>query len=463
MDNNIKMPLKSGAHIAIVGGGPSGCFFANFANDLARQLKMDVSVTIFEWRNFAGHDKRGCNMSVGVLSENLLQKLDGVGISIPERCIQTEIKEYHFITREDRISLHHPIPGHKPRIVTVFRGAGPAHSHFEHDVSLDNFMLTTAEGRGARVIHEEVKEVVLPKRPEDKVVVVYGHDAKELHADLVVGAFGINTPTAEIFEKMYFGYIPPRTIRACIIETPLDRDFLARKNDSNTIHVFALGMKDIEFASLTPRGDYLTVAIVGKRDISTPQVKQFLNHPAVLKILPGGEDVLKNCCCVCFPKISVSTPAQPYTDRLVVIGDAGISRSYKNGIESAFIVAQMAANTVFRQGVSKEAFRRGYYEPARSVFARDNLYAKIMFKLFDLFASREHQLSDRMGYTKIHKEGWVNQQINEGLWKLVTGDAPYRDIFMELFSPRLQFALLPVTLGGVGEYLKERLGLKTNG
>ena len=31
MDNNSKIPLKNGAHIAIVGGGPSGCFFANFA------------------------------------------------------------------------------------------------------------------------------------------------------------------------------------------------------------------------------------------------------------------------------------------------------------------------------------------------------------------------------------------------------------------------------------------------
>jgi len=54
MDNNSKIPLKNGAHIAIVGGGPSGCFFANFANGLARQLGMDISVTIFEWKTSQG-------------------------------------------------------------------------------------------------------------------------------------------------------------------------------------------------------------------------------------------------------------------------------------------------------------------------------------------------------------------------------------------------------------------------
>ncbi|MFQ5957284.1 MAG: hypothetical protein ACE5KK_05885, partial [Candidatus Brocadiales bacterium] len=314
--------------------------------------------------------------------------------------------------------------------------------------------------RGANLIHEEVKDVILPQRLEDKATVIYGHDARELRADLIVGAFGINTPTMELFEKMYFGYVPPRTIRTCILEAHMGKEFMV-KEYGNNIYVFALGMKEIEFASFTPRGDYLTIAIVGKRDISTPQVKQFLNHPAVLKVLPKGEDVLRDSSCICFPKISVSTPAQPYSDRLVIIGDAGVSRSYKNGIESAFVVAQLAANTAFRQGVSKEAFKRGYYEPARHIFVRDNLYAKAMFKLFDLFVCREHHLSERAGYAKIHQERWVAKQINEGLWKLVTGDAPYREIFMELFSPRLQFALLPITIGALAEFFKERLGIKT--
>ncbi len=455
------MYLRNGSKIAIIGGGPAGCLFANFANKLARQQGLDVSISIFEWRQFARPGKASCNMSVGVLGENILQKFDSMGLSIPNRCIQTEIKGYHFITRGDRVSLHHPKPGHRPRIVTVFRGAGPLQSHFEHDVSFDNFMLTTARERGANVIQEEVKDVILPQRPEDKVTVIYGREARELRADLVVGACGINTSTMEIFERMHFGYVPPRTIRTCIIETNLDKAFMATKHDTNIIHVFAVGMKDIQFVSLTPRGDYLTIAIVGKSDISIQQVKQFLSYPALLRTLPQGADALKHASCICFPKISVSTPAQPYSDRLVIIGDAGVSRSYKNGIESAFTVAQLAANTAFQQGVSKEAFRKGYYEPACNIFTRDNLYAKVMFKLFDLFASREHHLSEMMRFGKIHNERWVAKQINSGLWKLVTGDAPYREIFMELFGARLQCAILPATIGALGTVFKEYLGMKT--
>ena len=454
------MYLRNGSQIAIIGGGPAGCFFANFANRLARRKGLDVSVTIFEWRDFSRPDKRGCNMSVGVLAENLYDKLDGAGISVPESCIQSRIESYHFITREDSISLYHPRSGHRPRIVTVFRGNGPPDSNLGEGASFDGFMLTTAKERGASIIHEEVKDVILPRKPEDKATVIYGRDAKQFQADLVVGAFGVNMPTMEMFEKMYFGYVPPRTIRTCIVEVDMDKEFVSGKDGGGIIHVLALGVKDIEFASLTPRGDYLTIAIVGKKDISTTQVKLFLDHPAVLKLLPRGSDVLKGCCCICFPKISVSTPAQPYSDRLVMIGDAGVSRSYKNGIESAFIVAQLAADTAFQRGISKEDFKKGYYDPAYRIFTRDNFYARIMFKLYKLFAAGEHKLLEKMDYAKLHREQWVNQQINEGLWNLVTGDAPYKDIFMELLSLRLQFALLPVTVAAIGEFLKERLGMK---
>ncbi|MEE9584558.1 MAG: hypothetical protein V3W51_03670, partial [Candidatus Brocadiales bacterium] len=83
MGKDSNMYLKDGSQIAVIGGGPVGCFFANFANRLAKQRKLVVSVTIFEWRNFAGPEKRGCNMSVGVLAENLLQKLDCAEIFIP--------------------------------------------------------------------------------------------------------------------------------------------------------------------------------------------------------------------------------------------------------------------------------------------------------------------------------------------------------------------------------------------
>lgn len=443
---NRRITLRNGAQVAIIGGGPAGSFFANFALKLAREAGLDVTVTIFEWRDFTRPDRGGCNMSVGVLAERLMERLDGEGIEVPQRCVQSKIEDYNFFTQDDHLCLHHPKFGHKPRIATVFRGGGPVHSKPTQDISFDNFLLRLVEARGARVIPQEIKDVVLPHRPEDPATIIYGNN-EHLSADLVVGAFGVNSQTMENFAKLGFGYTPPRTLRTCIVDSPLGRDIIAERY-GKTINVFALGMEEIEFASLTPRGDYLTIAVVGKKDVGTPQLRQFLNHPVVLKVLPQGTEVLKGCC-ICFPRIPVSAAHQPYDDRLVIVGDAGISRSYKNGIESAFVVAKLAAETAFWHGVSKEAFRKGYYEPARRIYTRDNLYGRLMFRAFDLIASQKRLLSERLGHPKMHKEKWLAERINEGLWNLVTGDAPYRDIFLELFSPRLQFSLLPVTLAGL--------------
>lgn len=451
---NNRIPLRNGSKIAIIGGGPAGSFFANFALRLARKMGLEVSITIFETRNFTRAGRSACNMSVGVLAERLRERLDQEDIQVPPRCIQTEIERYSFFTQDDHLQLHHPEPGHKPRIVTVFRGAGPVHSHYTEDISFDNFLLRLVERRGARVIPQEVKDVILPSHIQARTQVLYG-DGEELPADLVVGAFGLNTLTIEHFGKKGFGYVPPRTIKSCILDVPLGKEAIAA-TCNKTIHVFALGMKEIEFASITPRGDYLTIAVVGRRDINISQVKEFLSHPVVLKILPQGPEMLKNCC-ICFPKISVSTPFQPYSDRLVIIGDAGVSRSYKNGIESAFVVAELAAQTAFREGVSKEAFERGYYKPARKIFARDNLYGKLMFRTFDLVASQRRVLTERLEYARVHRERWIAHRINEGLWNLVTGDAPYKEVFFELFSLRLQISLLSVTLYGL---IKQKFGIK---
>ena len=41
-----------------------------------------------------------------------------------------------------------------------------------------------------------------------------------------------------------------------------------------------------------------------------------------------------------------------------MIGDASISRTYKNGIESAFDTARLAAHTIFERGFSEEDFKK---------------------------------------------------------------------------------------------------------
>ncbi len=453
MPNN-KTFLKDGSRIAVVGGGPAGSFFANFALRMARLKGINVNVTIFEGRDFTRADHSACNMSVGVVAERLMEKLDWQGITIPQRCIQAEIQGYQFFTQDDYMSLEHPISGHKPRIVSVFRGGGPVRSNIKEDISFDNFLLRLVEERGAQVVRENVRDIVLPNHPEGKPTLVFGK-GEEMEVDLVAGAFGVNTTTSDIFAKMHFGYSPPKTLKTCIVDARLGRDFI-KERYRNNIHVFAFGTEEIEFASLTPKGDYLTIGLVGKRDISTPELRIFLNHPVVKKVLPQGTEVLKDCC-ICFPRIPVGPARQPYWDRLVVVGDAGISRSYKNGIESAFVTSYLATNCIFEKGFSKETLKGGYYEPAIKLIARDNFYGKLVFRIFRLVASQRQLLSERLYYAYAHREKWIADRLNAILWNLVTGDAPYREVFQELFHPRLQFALLPVTLEGLA---RQFLGIK---
>lgn len=445
MANN-KISLKDDSRIAIVGGGPSGCFFANFALRMARLKGIKVHVTVFENRDFTRADHSACNMSVGVLAERLMEKLDWQGITIPQRCIQSEIKGYQFFTQDDYMSLEHPLPGHKPRIISVFRGGGPVRSNIKEDVSFDHFLLGLVEERGAEVIKESVRDIVLPAHQEGKATVIFGK-GEELEADLVVGAFGVNTPTADIFTKMHFGYTPPKTLKTCIVDARLDSDYV-HEHFRNNIYVFAFGTEEVEFASFTPKGDYLTIGLVGKKDISTPELRRFLNHPVVKRVLPQGTEVLKDCC-ICFPRIPVGPAHQPYWDRLVVVGDAGISRSYKNGIESAFVASYLATNTVFEHGLSKDALKVGYYGPAIKLIARDNFYGNLVFRVFRLMASQRQILSERLYYAYAHREKWIADRLNAILWNLVTGDTAYKEVFRELFNPRLQFALLPVTLEGL--------------
>ena len=135
------MHLKNGAKIAIIGGGPAGSFFAHFSLMHAKQLGINVSVTIFEKKCFDKKGASGCNMSAGVLSETLLDKLTEQNIHLPPSCIQQEIGGYYLQVSEYGIPLHYPYPPHKTRIATVFRGSGPRFANRDVSNSFDHFLL----------------------------------------------------------------------------------------------------------------------------------------------------------------------------------------------------------------------------------------------------------------------------------------------------------------------------------
>jgi hypothetical protein len=51
-----------------------------------------------------------------------------------------------------------------------------------------------------------------------------------------------------------------------------------------------------------------------------------------------------------------------------------------------------------------------------------------------------------LSYVENRKGSWIANHLNKMLWNMVTGDAPYRMIFLQAFNPVFQIRLIPVTI-----------------
>ena len=446
-----KLKLHNGSRVAIIGGGPAGAFFAHFALKLARQKGLQITVTIFDGKNFMRQGPPGCNMCAGVISETLLERLDAQGIRLPEERVQRRIDGYSVRTADQSLLLTHP-QGRLGAISTVYRGSGPRFSPQSTDVSFDDFLLNHAKSDGARVVEEVVRDIVLSSDASQPVrLLCGGPDAQVAYeADLLVGAFGLNTTILEKVVALGFGYRPPRYVRAFQAELGMKQDHI-RGCLGNNIYAFSLGLGRIRFAAITPKREHVTVSVIGFGDVDRSDLRELLAQPAVQSLLPQ-DDILAGRYCCCRPRIAIAPARKPFTDRFVIVGDASCCRYYKNGIESSFVTAKLAAETAFNSGISAAAFRRDYYSRAKRAVIRDNVYGRLLFRVHDM-ASRHRILtqtyylvasSDRPGDS-------IAQLARQILWDMFTGNVSYRTVFVRSLDPRLQMRLTITTMGLVAQ------------
>jgi len=441
-----RLRLTNNSKIAIIGGGPAGSFFANDAIREAKRLGINIQITIFNSKDFSQRGPSGCNMSAAVIAGSLHAKLTRDGIILPESIIRQEIKGYYFHTEEYGIELYKPDQINKSSIMAVYRGNGPLYSTHTESHSFDDFLLQHVNKQGVTVISEPVLGINLSSNLDTPATVVYGKGGQHnsMEADLVVGAFGINSNMANKVENLNFGYIPPKTIRTCQMEIPLDPDFIKNSFKDN-IQVFALGIEPFRFASMVPKGNYVTVSLVGSRDLTSNDLIDFLNHPTVRKNLPDNWEMPEKFC-MCLPKIVLSHAMNPFTDRLVLIGDASISRIFKNGLESAYITAQLAVRAAFEYGISSENFARHYYKPARKLLAMDNKLGAVILAISDFITRQNWLVKARLSHVEDKRGSWIANHLNTLLWNMVTGDAPYHTILIQALNPLFQIKLMPVTI-----------------
>ena len=190
------------------------------------------------------------------------------------------------------------------------------------------------------------------------------------------------------------------------------------------VQAFFLKPKGLTFGALIPKGRYLNISLLGRR-LATDAVSDFMGAQGLslrLGALPGS-------LCGCPPRVAVGPARRYFGDRWVSVGDAAVTRLYKDGIGSAFATAEAAMQTAVYHGISRRAFRRGYLPVCRRV-AIDNLYGKLLFRLWSLTLSRAPLLRAWKGALLAEVAEPAEKQLHtRELWGMLTGDEPYRTLF----------------------------------
>jgi len=425
--------LRDGATVAVVGGGPAGSFFSILALRAARARGLGLNLKLFDGKNFLNEGPRGCNMCAGVISRNLLAELEGLGLKIPRDRVQRRIDDYIFHT----INGSHTVsaPSGKGSLPVVFRGNGPRFSGEIGRISFDDYLLGQAVQSGATIVPSFVQDIELPGTEMARPVVRWRGGS--LAADLVVVASGVSTEFINKLTSRGIGYRPPRCVRAFQAELDLgERDL--EKYFGNSIHVFSIGLKGIRFAAIIPKSRFATVSLVGDYDLDKGHLMTFLSSPIVQRLFPGGWRLPERFC-FCRPSLPISGGKNFFGDRLLIIGDAAMSRHYKNGIDSAFKTARYAADAIFRKDLSCRTLKRTYGRSVKKEFKAENFFAKILFALNDLVSTRRFWVNAHMYYVHRRPKSGTARTIYYLTWNLFTGQTSYRKIFYAGLNPCFLF------------------------
>lgn len=424
--------LENGARVGVIGGGPAGSLFAYFLLSFARRAERVLQVDVFEPRDFTVVGPGGCNMCGGIVSESLVQALAVEGIELPPSVVQRGIDAYVLHTADARLAIETPLK--EKRIAAVHRGGGPRGGEALRWGGLDGYLLGLARGLGASVIPARVTDVGRDDRglPEVRL----GDERRRYQ--LLVGATGVKTGDWSLYEKLGLVCRPPRTVKTFVTELNLGRRRVSR-HLGNSMHVFLLEIPRLDCAAMIPKGDHVTVCLLGE-DISAATIDAFFRSEAVRRCLPP--DVRPEAGrCRCTPRINVTEAARPFADRIVLVGDCGVSRLYKDGVGAAYRTAKAAARTAVFCGVAAADFERHYAPRYRSI-ARDNRYGALLFRAMHVLKAFPLLLRASMSMAAREQVAAASPRLMSlVLWDMFTGSAPYRDIFYRTFDPRFMVGL----------------------
>jgi len=402
------MRLTNGSRVVIVGGGPAGSFAALHLVRFAGEAGLTLDVRILEPRDFSRPGPGGCNKCAGIISSALARDLQTLGLNLPAEIIQAELDTYILHLGGTELPIHRP--DSERRMMSVYRGGGPRLGAPPLPNSFDGWLLDQARKSGAIVQRVKVRSIQPGPRP--RVITAQ----ETLEADLVILATGVNSrPPLD----PAWGYRPPRTeIMA------QDEIMIPAELHDHSVHVYFDHPPGLIFGALIPKGRYANISLLGRR-LPPGAVDDFLDGNGFLALFPNGPHSL----CGCAPHVAVTAARGYFADRMVAVGDAAVTRLYKNGMGMAFVTARAAAQTAIQRGVSRRDFARGYAPVCRDIVV-DNFYGRLLFFLWETTRRIPllMQAWEKAVAVEISQPHQRQTHIRI-LWGMFSGDEPYRRLF----------------------------------
>lgn len=418
--------LEDDSRVAVMGAGPAGSFFAYFLLDMAQRMDLSLHVDMYEPRDFSRPGPSGCNMGAGIISESLVQHLAAEGINLPRSVVQMGLDSY--ILHMDVGSVPVESPVQEKRIASVSRGAGPLGIVNDDAAGFDAFCLSMARKKGAQLVPQRVDKV----SRYGSGIVVYPRGGFPAEYDLLAVATGVNTNALRLFSPLEPEFRPPSTVRGLVREYKLGARTVEQYLGSS-FHVFLLDLPGLDFAAIVPKGEYATVCFIGT-ELSEEVFSAFLDSPQVRLCMPPDWEP-RNFVCGCAPRMQIAGAVQPYGDRIVFVGDSGVSRLYKDGFGSAYRTAKAAASTAVFYGIGHSDFQKHFW-PVCQTIVNDNRIGKLIFSI-------TRQIQHRRILSRTLLQVVAGEQRQEMgpkwasaiLWDTFTGSAPYRDILQRSMHP----------------------------
>ncbi len=401
--------LINGSVVAIVGGGPAGCSCAIKLRQLAEGKGIGLRVVLFEGKDFDLH----YNQCVGVLSPPIEKVLaQELSISIPKELIKRKIMGYFLSSGKSEILLKSNNEEDPTYVV--------------RRVKFDKFIMDEAKRNGVDLIQSRVTDIEFTERNSGCKVKLYS-ESGTVTADVVVGAFGLDEGSINMFEdstRNIGRYVRPRMIMHTFITKihPESPEFINEKL-GDIIHAFLLSsLPKIEFGAITPKGDHIIINIAGEH-VTSVDLERFLRHPAVAKFLPPVQEDIDQL--VSYKGHFPTSPARnPYGDRYVTVGDStGWLRPFKGkGITTAVTTGISAAKAMMNHGISKKSLDA--YAAECEYLTKDYPYGS-MARFCSNLSIKTNYYDFLLEYAK--KE----ERLAKIFYDSVSGHRSYKDILFE--------------------------------